>query len=167
MPRQRINPRLAKKHSLYTVDEIARRFGVHRQTVRNWLKAGLEAIDSKRPLLIRGDVLGAFLHKRREARRVRCPPGTLYCAPCRAARRPVGGKVECVGVSPVAGNLRGVCPSCGRLMHRRVNLSRLTASIGDLTLTNAVEALHLSERPDPSGNCHLIREPDDQAEAQS
>lgn len=166
MPRQRINPRLAKQHRTYTVDEIARLFGLHKQTVRNWLNAGLEPIDRKRPLLVRGDVLGEFLTKRREARRVRCPPGTLYCAPCRAARRPVGGKVECVGVSPIAGNLRGVCSTCGRLMHRRVNLARLTASLGDLALTNAVAALHLSERTDPPVNCHLIRETDDQAEAQ-
>ncbi len=166
MPRQRINPRLAKQHRTYTVDEIARLFGLHKQTVRGWLKAGLQPIDNKRPLLVRGDVLAEFLAKRREARRVRCPPGTLYCAPCRAARRPLDGKVECVGVSPVAGNLRGVCPTCGRLMHRRVNLSRLAASLGDLTLTNAVAALHLSERPDPSVNCHLTREPDDQAKTQ-
>ena len=48
------NPKHAKIHRNYSVVEIARRFGVHKNTVRNWLKQGLVTIDGRRPILILG-----------------------------------------------------------------------------------------------------------------
>jgi len=38
----------------YTVEEIAKLFGVHRNTVRQWVKQGLPTSDRKRPMLILG-----------------------------------------------------------------------------------------------------------------
>jgi Homeodomain-like domain len=35
------NPRLVKIHRNYSVEDIARLFGIHKNTVRNWLKQGL------------------------------------------------------------------------------------------------------------------------------
>jgi Helix-turn-helix domain len=48
------NPRLVKVHRNYSVEEVARLFGLHKNTVRNWLKLGLAAIDDRRPMLILG-----------------------------------------------------------------------------------------------------------------
>jgi hypothetical protein len=49
------NPRLAKIHRNYTVEEVANVFGVHRNTVRQWIKgeAGEEqaAVSARRTLL--------------------------------------------------------------------------------------------------------------------
>jgi hypothetical protein len=42
MAHTRLNPRRAKLHRSYTVEETARLFGVHRNTVRAWLKQGLK-----------------------------------------------------------------------------------------------------------------------------
>ena len=55
------NYRLAKIHRNYTVEEVARLFGVHRNTVREWIKRGLPTSDDKRPKLILGRDLIAFL----------------------------------------------------------------------------------------------------------
>ena len=55
------NHRLAKIHRNYTVDEVANLFAVHRNTVRQWIKSGLPTTDSRRPLLILGRDLVAFL----------------------------------------------------------------------------------------------------------
>lgn len=60
MPRN-LNPRLAKVHRTYIVEEIARRWGVHRNTVRQWNRKGGATIDKKRPLLVKGRDLGEFL----------------------------------------------------------------------------------------------------------
>jgi hypothetical protein len=59
------NPRLAKIHRSYSVDELARLFNVHKNTVRNWFKQGLEAIDGLRPTVARGDEVRRFLGERR------------------------------------------------------------------------------------------------------
>ena len=48
---KRINPRRAKKHRAYTVNEMAELHGVHKHTVRNWLKKGVPAIDGAKPTL--------------------------------------------------------------------------------------------------------------------
>src|SRR6516162_8070923 len=37
---RRFNPRRVKIHRTYTVEEAARLFGVHKNTVRTWLKTG-------------------------------------------------------------------------------------------------------------------------------
>ena len=60
MPRN-LNPRLAKIHHSYTVEDVARRRGVHRNTVRHWVKNRGATIDQKRPILIQGRDLAKFL----------------------------------------------------------------------------------------------------------
>src|SRR4029078_13012958 len=72
---RRLNPRRVKIHRTFTVEEVARLFGVHKSTVRGWLKAGLPRIDGRRPILILGRKVVGFLYARREGRRQRCRGG--------------------------------------------------------------------------------------------
>ena len=57
MRKRHPNPRLAKIHRSYTVDEVASLFGVHRNSVREWVKRGLPTSDGRRPMLILGVML--------------------------------------------------------------------------------------------------------------
>jgi hypothetical protein len=57
---RRLNPRRVKVHRNYTVEEVAKLYGVHKNTVRDWLKAGLPKIDGRRPILILGRQLAGF-----------------------------------------------------------------------------------------------------------
>ena len=50
-----------KQTCTYDSGEIAKLFAVHRNTVRHWLKEGLTAIDARRPVLVHGAVLKAFI----------------------------------------------------------------------------------------------------------
>ena len=86
MATRRPNHRLAKIHRNYTVEEVAKLLGVHRNTVRHWLKQGLPTNDRKRPTLILGRDLGVFLQARRSKNKRRCQPGEIYCVRCRAPR---------------------------------------------------------------------------------
>ena len=61
----RLNPGLVKIHRSYTIEDVARTLGVHKNSVANWLKNGLTPIDDRRPILIQGLVLRAFLQERR------------------------------------------------------------------------------------------------------
>jgi Helix-turn-helix domain len=80
MGRRHPNPRRVKIHRNYSVEEVARLFGIHKNTVRGWLKRGLPAIDDRRPTLILGQELSRFLRERRQKEKQRCGPGRIFCA---------------------------------------------------------------------------------------
>lgn len=126
------NPRLAKIHRNYTVEEIASLFGVHRNTVREWIKRGLSTSDQKRPFLILGRDLVAFLQARRVKNKRPCQPGELYCVRCRAPKAPAGDMVEYKPVTATLGNLIAICPDCHAIMNRRASLAKLEQIRGHL-----------------------------------
>ena len=138
MAKRTLNPRLVKIHRTYAVDEIATVFDIHKNTVRRWLRNGLTAIDSKRPILIHGAQLAAFLSAKRQKNRQRCAPGQIYCVRCRSPQEPAGTMAEYRGQSDTLGMLIGICPRCNGLMYRRVNIKMLEAVKGKLEVTEAV-----------------------------
>lgn len=79
MATRHANQRIARIHRNYTVQEIGALFGVHRNTVREWIKRGLPTTDCERPLLILGRGLAAFLQARRSKNKRPCQPGEIYC----------------------------------------------------------------------------------------
>jgi hypothetical protein len=126
---KRLNPRRVKLHRNYTVGEAARLYDVHKNSVRGWLGSGLEPIDDRRPLLILGRKLSAFLYARRQGRRQRCKVGQLYCVRCRAPKAPTARMADYVPITSASGNLRGICPDCSTPMFRRVSLENLATSL--------------------------------------
>ena len=147
------NPRLVKIHRNYSVEDIARLFGIHKNTVRNWLKQGLAAIDDRRPILILGRELSRFLRERRQKAKKTCGPGRIYCIACRAPKVPAAKMAECIPTGPLAGNLCGICPDCDRLIYRRVNLGKIDAIRGDLEITFTQPRPSIGESAVPSVNC--------------
>jgi excisionase family DNA binding protein len=131
--RHRLDPRRAKVHYSYTVAEAAVLLGVHRNTVRHWIKAGLSTLRAGGLTLVLGDELRTFLMRRQARRRVHCPPGSMFCLKCRAARRPPESLLEVATITATTANLRSICPDCESLMHRRVSLARIAdMGFGDL-----------------------------------
>lgn len=124
MPKQ-VDPRRAKIHHSYTVAEVAALFGVHRNTVRNWIEAKLPTIRTLSGVLIHGADLREFLMQRRARRHQTCPPGHMFCFGCRKPREAVVGSVEIDRHTTNSGNAHGVCSCCGARMHRRLNLTKL------------------------------------------
>jgi DNA-binding XRE family transcriptional regulator len=132
---RRPNARRIKIHRNYTIDELARTVGVHKNTVRTWIKQGLATVDDQRPTLILGSAAALFLEERRSKARQPCGPGDLYCLRCRMPKRPALDMVDYLPLAPTSGNLRGMCPDCEALMHRRVMLAKLDAVCGGLEVT--------------------------------
>ncbi len=90
MGKRHPNHRLVKIHRSYTVEDAAKVLGKHKNTVRNWFKDGLATIDNKRPMLILGQDLVAFIKKRRaknpaqvprDARKKSKGEGAEFCPP--------------------------------------------------------------------------------------
>lgn len=125
MARRRV--RLAKAHRCYTIAEAADLYGCHRNTVRHWMGKGLEPVERVKPYLFHGTTLNAFHAERRKSGKRPCQPGEIYCLPCRKPQRPEGGLFDYHAISPTTGKVTAICPGCGRLMHQRVNRTRLAA----------------------------------------
>jgi helix-turn-helix protein len=158
MAKRHPNHRLAKIHRTYTVEEIASLFGVHRNTVREWIKRGLPTTDAKRPMLILGRDLGAFLQARRLKNKRTCQPGEIYCVRCRVPRNPAGDMAEYQPVTAVLANLVGICPACESMMYRRVNPAKLEEVRGKLDITMPQARRDIDESSQPSVNSDLMQE---------
>jgi hypothetical protein len=147
------NPRLVKIHRSYSVEEVARNLRKHKNTVRAWIKQGLRPIDRRRPTLIHGLELVSFLQNRRMSGKRPCPPGHMYCLKCRSPKQPAAGMADYLPISSTSGNLRALCPDCGKFMHRRASLAKLNiVGVGlDIAFPQAVSRIR--ESPVPCLNC--------------
>ncbi len=155
MPKRHPNPRLAKIHRNYTVEEVATLFDVHKNTVREWVKRGLPTNDDRRPMLILGRDLVAFLQAKRVKNKRPCQPGEIYCVRCRAVQKPAGAMAEYQAVTPTSGNLIGICPSCESMMYRRVNLAKLVQVGAQLDIALMQALPHINESTQPCVNSDL------------
>lgn len=148
MPRT-YNPNLVKVHRTYRVDEVADLYDCHRNTVRRWLAKGLEAIDDKRPLLIQGTVLRAFLNRQRAC--AKCPSGRgeMYCLRCHSSRKSAGNIVFWMPQSESKGCLKGCCEVCGSTINRFAKLSDLgaLAAVWSIQIEGELERISDSDKP--------------------
>jgi len=158
MRKRRQNPQLAKIHRNYTVEEIASLYGVHKNTVRQWIKQGLAITDSKRPILVLGKELTEFLYKKRQKNTRTCKPGEIYCLKCREPRSPAGDMADYQATTETLGNLIGICPCCHTMMYRRVNPTKLEQIRGKLDVTLPQAQRRINERASLSLNCDLNQE---------
>jgi hypothetical protein len=156
--KRRVNPNIVKLNRTYDVPQLAACCGVHKNTVINWRKAGLEPIDSSKPIIFHGSAVRDFLRKRNAKRKQPCGPGRLYCFRCREPRAPALGLVEYTPVTVKSGNLKAFCGTCETVMHRKVRRSALAATMPDLDIQLAERSLHLFRSPSPSLNCDSERQ---------
>ena len=90
MGKRRVNPNVVKLNRSYDTTQLAACCGVHKNTVLNWREAGLEPIDTSKPILFHGSAVREFL-KKRNAAEAALGPGKLYCFRCREPRPPAFG----------------------------------------------------------------------------
>ena len=147
------NHRLVKLHRSHTIEEIATLFGIHRNTVRNWIKAGLPILDDRKPLLVQGQTLVDFLIMRRKRAKRPCGPGRLFCLRCRIPKIPRDGRVIYQPRDEHRGRLVGTCPDCGTRLFRHVGKGKLASSLGELKLHDTMAWEHIAKSSSPIVNC--------------
>jgi excisionase family DNA binding protein len=155
MGKRHPNYRRVKIHRSYAVEQAARRLGVHKNTVRAWIKVGLPTIDDRRPILIRGSDLIAFLRARRARKKRPCSPGQMYCFRCRAPKFPAGDMAEYIAITEKVVNLTAICPDCTSMMHRLVSRAKLENFPAKMDITFPQALRRLSESEQPSENSDL------------
>jgi hypothetical protein len=127
--------RRVKRLRTYNVREAAKVTDATAGTVRHWLRTGLQPVHDCYPTIIRGVDLIEFLKQRSVRRKRPCGPGRLFCLRCKEPRRPAFGEVEFWPDGPTLGSLRGLCPTCTTIMHRRTSVARITAAAADLRVS--------------------------------
>jgi Helix-turn-helix domain len=155
MAKRHPNHRQVKVHRNYTVEEIAGLFGVHKNTVREWIKAGLPIIDDKRPMLILGQELAVFLQARRIKNKQTCHPGQMYCVRCRAPKMAAGDMADYLPQTEKLGMLKAICPDCHSMMNRRVSMAKLGQVRGKLAITFPQGLDQVSNSIQPTVNSDL------------
>jgi hypothetical protein len=152
------NHRLVKIHRNYTTGEVADVLSNHKNTVRAWIKAGLPTIADKRPTLILGDELIAFLRARRAKNKKTCRAGEIYCVRCRAPKLPAGDIAEYQPITEKFGNLTAICPDCASIMNRCVSMAKLGQVRGKMDIAFPQALRRLSESNQPTVNSDLEQE---------
>jgi len=154
----RPNGRAVKKHRSYTADEAARATGAAKGTVRRWLANGLPALTDRRPTLILGADLIAFLARRRTDRQ-RCQLCECFCFSCRRPRGPAFGEVEFMPMTSTNGMIRALCETCATVMHKRVATARLAElrALATVTIREAPGRLDKGGGSCPNDDFNAIR----------
>lgn len=134
------NPRRIKLHRVYTPAEAAEALELHKQTVLRWIKVGgLNADQTRRPWLIEGAILRAFLEHRRSEGKCKLKPEEIYCLPCRKPQLPAGRMADFRLTTATTGQLIGLCPDCERTMQKAVSRADLEhiKAVLDVTIQRA------------------------------
>lgn len=158
MTKRRVNPNVIKLNRTYDATQLAACCGVHKNTVLNWREAGLEPIDSSKPILFHGSAVREFLKKRDAKRKQPCGPGMFYCFRCRGPRPPAFRLVEYVVLTAKAGNLKAFCETCETVMHRKVCRGDLEATMPGIEVQFSDRQLRLIGNPSPSLKCDFERQ---------
>jgi hypothetical protein len=156
MGRHRVPFQRIKIHYNYTIEEAAGLLGVHKNTVRRWIKDGLPVLSDCKPFLLLGREIIAFLEET-AAPATRLGPNQCYCIKCRDGRYPALGMADYVPVTNRRGNLRAICEDCGTLMHRHVSLDQIAVIAPDLQVKFMQAQPRLSEPINPSTNGDIAR----------
>ena len=143
------NPNRVKVNRNYTFEELASVFGVHKNTVSTWVKNGLPCLKERRPFLILGGEVKAYLKTRRTSKKQKCKADELYCCRCKIPVRPAENFVEYSPITTTKGRLVGICSSCGCLINKFVSFSSLARyrKIFEVVVQKGLE--HISDSNNP------------------
>lgn len=121
---KRLNPNKAKIHRSYTVEETACLFLVHKNTVRSWVKKeGLLVCDNKKPMLILGRDLRAFIKARNTERKQKCKLYEMYCLRCKSPQKPAENMVDYEAINKTTGRVIGLCSCCESVINKYMILA--------------------------------------------
>ena len=136
----RIKTQRIKANKSYQVNEMALMAGVSEQTVRSWLKAGMQKVDDTRPTLIMGFQALEFLDARKKDKKRPMQPGQFYCFRCRVPKCALGAMADYEPTSDTGGRLKALCEAC----EGAVNVNISASDLPDIRKVLEVEIRHMT-----------------------
>lgn len=109
----------------YDLDDVCalyKKYGLHPQTVRGWIKKGLPTVAGGRPTLIYGADLREFLAKQNESGKCKTVFHEMFCLKCKDARPAFKRQIV---LEQVNGSVRAKahCQTCKSIMNKPYKLS--------------------------------------------
>jgi hypothetical protein len=144
-----LNPNRAKIHRSYTVEEVSALYGIHKNTVRGWIKKGLPVCDDLKPCLILGQGLRVFLQASRKNRKQKCKPAEMYCMRCKSPQLPALNMVDYEALTATTGRLIGICGACEGGINKFISLANLALIGGQLDVSLPKAQKHIGDRDKP------------------
>lgn len=109
----------------YTIEDVCILYSkrkLHPQTVRKWIKNGLQLVDHYKPALLHGSNLKDFLGKLNDNSLINLNFDEFYCFSCKEAHIPLHREIyiDCSGQFIKA---TGVCPKTKKIMKKSYKLA--------------------------------------------
>ncbi len=143
------NPNLVKIHRNYTYEELAEVFGIHKNTVAQWVKDGLPCLKEQRPFLVLGVDAKNFLQARRKYGKRTCKHNEFYCLRCKKPVKPAENFVEYVAISPTKDRLMALCECCEGVVNKFVAYARLDEYEAIFDLDKPIGLEHIKDTDSP------------------
>lgn len=138
----------------YSTEEVSELLGCHVQTVRRWIQEGLVILEPRRPFLIHGTDLIAFLKKEQEGRRHKCQDHELYCCKCRCPQPAADNLADIKMGKRSMANITALCAVCTTVMNKIVSGKKLT-EIQKIFITGTQAKEHRDDNGFPSVHAHF------------
>lgn len=116
----RYDPTKVRRHWVYTRDELGEIFGIHDNTITNWIGRGLEPIDNKRPQLFSGHTVHQFLTKMRWPFGRPPEKGRLYCSSCSGFKALISKTVKFMPTGIARYTVTSECIDCHNMLQATV-----------------------------------------------
>jgi len=112
----RFNPQIISRHLSYTIEEIAKAYGMTHKTIFRWIEEGLQIVSGqKKPILINGATLKAFIIAKNSKKKVTLKRHEFYCLRCKAPMQAKRGTITRSGDTR-----RGECVACNGKITRKI-----------------------------------------------
>lgn len=132
------NPNFIKSTLSYSINDIAELYGLHKRTVQQWLKQGLQRIDNKKPYLIMGAELKRFIKYKRSKTKQKCQPNEFYCCKCRGPQKSRQNIVDINLINDRQILIMGVCSEC----HTKINRLSTIAKMKTIENIFCIQTIH-------------------------
>lgn len=157
--RKKHNPKLVKTRLTYSVADICELYGVHSNTVLNWMKEGLKRMDDAYPYLVYGQDLADFISSRRK-KKITLADDEFNCFKCCCPRKSWENIADVQIHSPYNANLKAICAVCETNINKRFSLAKLP-EMQKIFKIQQVHGERLIQRGESSGNCESKEEKSD------
>lgn len=142
----------------YTVQEVADLLEVSKQAVWRWVKSGeLKALDGRRPYIIHGSDLAAFIMAKKKSRKFGGGRFDFACMKCREPKAPRDGVVFIQPLNAYQVLVKAMCETCGtpvRKFWTKANIPELAEKYKIVTSAEGT----LTETINPLVNDHSMKE---------
>ena len=120
------DPRRIKRNRSYTVQRLAKLYGVQPNTVRQWIKKhGLPVLEGSYPTLMHWQDIRDWMTAWQAARKWTCAPDEMSCFSCQGPRKVKAGTFRIEASNKNTFMLHGQCETCDGPMNRSSSQSKI------------------------------------------